>query len=253
MASLSVVLIVKNEQETIEACLDSIESIADEIIVLDSGSDDNTVALCEQKGAKVYVNKVWPGFGKQRQIAQSYATKDWVFMLDADEHFTEQSRAEIRAMVDEDNQNYIWQIPRLSKVFGRFIKHSGWYPDYVMRLYPREKVNYNDSLVHEKLQLNGELHVGNLKHHILHFTYKDMNDYLIKSANYANAWATQRHEQGKTTSIANALLHGVVCFIKMYIIRAGFLDGKQGFILALLSAHSTFVKYIDLWVKNNQG
>ena len=116
MASLSVVLIVKNEQETIEACLDSIESIADEIIVLDSGSDDNTVALCEQKGAKVYVNKEWSGFGKQRQIAQSYATKDWVFMLDADEYFTEQSRAEIRAMVDEDNQNYIWQIPRLRKL-----------------------------------------------------------------------------------------------------------------------------------------
>ncbi len=252
MSSLSVVLIVKNEAENVKKCLDKIKDIADEVIVLDSGSTDETVNICKTYGAKVFNNDDWPGFGKQRQIAQSYATKDWVFMLDADEHFTEQSRKEIRGIVENNEQNTVWQIPRLSKVFGRFIKHSGWYPDYVIRLYAREKVVYNDSLVHEKLAVPTEIKIKNLKHHLLHYTYKDVVDYLVKSAGYAEAWATQRAQQGKKTSITNALMHGVACFIKMYLIRLGFLDGKQGFILALLSGHSTFVKYIALWVMNNE-
>ncbi len=252
MSSLSVVLIVKNEQESIIACLQSIGDLADEIIVLDAGSDDKTLELCQNFGARVYQNTPWPGYGRQRQIAQSYASKEWIFMLDADEHFTRQSREEIKQIVQQNNQNTIWQIPRLSQVFGRFIRHSGWYPDYVIRLYPRAKAQYNDALVHEKVVYPQDMQLKSLQYPLLHYTYKDVHDYLTKSANYAQAWAQQKAQKGKKTTISNALLHGVACFIKMYLLRAGFLDGKQGFVLALLSAHSTFVKYLDLWVRNRK-
>lgn len=143
----------------------------------------------------------------------------------------------------------VYSIPRLSWVFGRFIRHSGWYPDRVLRLYPTSLTQYNDSLVHEKVIVDKSMQVKPLTGDLLHYTYKDLHHYLVKSAGYAEAWAEQRLQRGKTASISQAMLHGIGCFLRMYIFKAGFLDGKQGFVLALLSAHSTFVKYANLWIK----
>ncbi|MBL7004919.1 MAG: glycosyltransferase family 2 protein [Gammaproteobacteria bacterium] len=247
MSELSIVLIVKNEQEGIEKCLQVAQTLADELIVLDAGSEDDTQQISLSFGAKVYENNQWPGYGKQRQIAQSYATKPWVMMLDADEILTAESVAEIKKVVKQNDQDNVYFIPRSTHVFGRFIHYGGWYPDFVARLYPREKVAYNDNLVHEKLLIPTVMKQKKLTHPLLHYSYKDMNDYLVKSAFYAKSWADQRFSQGKKTSILNAALHAIGCFTRMYIFRLGFLDGKQGLILALLSSHSTFVKYIDLW------
>lgn len=246
--SITAALIVKNEAKNLPECLNSV-SWADEIIVLDSGSTDNTVAIAEKMGAKVYVNSDWKGFGYQRQLAQSYATSDWIFWIDADERVTEELKSSIITTINKSDNNIIYSVPRLSWVFGKFIRHCGWYPDPVMRLYPTNLTKYNDSLVHEKVQVNDGVSVKQLQGDLLHYTYDSLEHYLIKSAGYATAWADQRLDSGKKSSIAKGLLHAFGCFFRMYILKAGFLDGRHGLLLSILSAHSTFIKYADLWIK----
>ena len=251
MATLSVVLIVKNEAEHLAACLDTV-SWADEIVVFDSGSSDNTLEIARRYTDKVFVDSDWQGYGVQRIRAQKQASSDWVMMLDADERVSAELQRSIQQVLSEDDQNCVYDIPRLSWVFGRFIRHSGWYPDYVTRLYPRERASYNDARVHEKLSYPQQMTKQKLMGDLLHYTYKDLNHYLVKSAHYAEAWAQQRQERGKQANLLQAFIHGVGCFVKMYIVRAGFLDGRQGLLLALLSGHSTFVKYADLWIRSQE-
>lgn len=244
--TISAVLIVKNEAAHLADCLQSLDW-ADEIIVLDSGSSDNTLEIAAAHGAKVFVEAEWLGFGIQRQRAQRYASCDWILMVDADERVTPELRDSIRQCLTQGPA--IGQINRLSWCFGRYIRHSGWYPDRISRLYPREMAQYNDALVHEKLVQPKHLPVKRLKGDLLHYTYHDLRQYLEKSGQYAEAWALARAAQGRKSSLTNGLLHGIGCFLRMYVLRLGFLDGKQGLLLAILSAHSTFAKYADLWVR----
>lgn len=246
MTKLSVVLIVKNEAQHIEDCLATV-AWADEIVVLDAGSTDDTVARARRYTERVEISANWHGFGIQRQRAQSLASGDWVLMLDADERVSPGLAEEIRGVVQANERHTAYALPRLSWCFGRFIRHSGWYPDYVVRLYPRDKGHYNDNLVHEKVQLKAGMQVRRLRSDLLHFTYDSLHHYLTKSAQYAEAWADQRQQQGRQASLAQGIFHGVGCFMRMYVLRLGVLDGKQGLLLALLSAHSTFAKYADLW------
>jgi (heptosyl)LPS beta-1,4-glucosyltransferase len=247
-ASISAVLIVKDSADTLRACLDSV-TWCDEIVVLDSGSSDETVKIAGEYTDNVFVDTDWQGFGQQRQRAQARVSSDWIFMIDADEVVTPELKASMENVVAGNDQTAVYATPRLSWVFGRFIRHCGWYPDYVVRLYPTSKGRYGDDKVHEKVYYDEGMQLKYLNGDLLHYTYKDMEHYLVKSANYAAAWAEQRYAKGKRASLLQAFLHGVGCFIKMYIIRAGFLDGKQGLLLSLLSAHSTFVKYADLWTR----
>lgn len=248
MPSLSAVLIVKNEEGTLAPCLEKLRW-ADEIVVVDSGSSDNTIEVARQFTSKIFVEADWQGYGVQRQRAQSYASGDWILMVDADEYVTDALRLEIQDVVRVNDQSKVYAVPRLTWCFGGFIRHSGWYPDYNVRLYPRQIAQYGTERVHEKLHYPTSVEVGQLTGDLIHFTYRDLEHYLIKSAQYAKEWAVQRAEQGKSTSLFTGLLHGLGCFVKMYLLRAGFLDGRQGFLLAVLSAHSTFVKYADLWIR----
>lgn len=248
MARLSVALIVRNEAQNLPACLEQVRW-ADEIVVLDAGSTDATLDIARRYTDKVFVAADWQGYGVQRQRAQAHATGDWVFMLDADERVTPELRSAIEKVVAEDRRDRVYAVPRLSWVFGRFIRHGGWYPDRVIRLYARDRARYNDALVHEKLVYDSAMQVENLQGDLLHYTYRDLEHYLVKSAGYAAAWAAQRKAKGKTASLSQGLVHGIGCFLRMYVFRAGFLDGRQGLLLALLSAHSTFVKYADLWIR----
>lgn len=247
MPTLSVAMIVKNEAQDLAACLDTVKGWVDEIVILDSGSTDETAQIAEQYGAKFYVNTDWQGFGKQRQLAQQYVTSDYVLWLDADERVTPELKQSILQAVKNDEQNAVYKIGRLSEVFGRQIRHSGWYPDYVVRLYRTTFAKYGDELVHEKVHFPKEANVKKLTGDLLHFTYKDVHHYLVKSASYAQAWSIQKAKAGKKASLFDGVTHALGCFVKMYLLKAGFLDGKQGFLLAILSAHSTFVKYADLW------
>jgi (heptosyl)LPS beta-1,4-glucosyltransferase len=249
MTTLTVVVITKNEADHLAQCLASCAGLADEIVVLDSGSQDETCAIAKSFGANVWVHDHWQGFGRQRQIAQGYVTTEWVLWLDADEQLTPELKSSIKRALATADTRTLFRVSRLSWVFGRFIRHSGWYPDRVVRLYPTALTRYNDSTVHEHVVVPENTTCKTLEGDLLHFTYRDVQHYLVKSAHYAHLWADQREQQGKKTSIMQGLIHGVGCFLKMYVLKVGFLDGKQGFLLAVLSAHSTFVKYADLWVR----
>ncbi len=249
MSRLSAVMIVKNEEANIKECLESV-LWADEIIVLDSGSSDQTVEIARQFTDKVFIEEDWKGYGVQRRRAQERASGEWILMIDADERVTPELKEEIQEVALRNDYSMAYAIPILPWCFGRFIRHGGWYPAPKVRLYPHSMAHYGNERVHEKLYFEEGLSISKLKGDLLHFTYRDMEHYLVKSARYATEWAQQREHAGKHASLMQGLVHGVGCFLKQYLLKAGFLDGRQGLLLAILSAHSTFVKYADLWNRN---
>lgn len=241
MPSLSVVLITKNEAANIRDCLQS-AAWADEIVVVDAGSTDETVSICKELGAQVYVHE-WPGFGAQKNRALGYATKDWVLSLDADERITESLRAEIvRCMNEEGADGYY--LPRRSQFCGKFVKHCGWYPDYVLRLFKRNAGKFSDSLVHETVLLKGR--TSKMKNPLLHYSYLTAGDVERKVEHYADAGAKQMYQAGKKSSIPSALLRGGWAFVRTYILRLGLLDGLTGWNIARMNARTTYLKYRKL-------
>lgn len=238
---LSVILITKNEAANIRDCLRAV-SWADEIIVVDSGSTDGTPQIAKEMGALVYSHD-WPGFGPQKNRALAYASKDWVFSIDADERVTPEQHAELeRAMQEGGADGYF--CPRLSQFCGTFIWHSGWYPDYVLRLFKRGNGRFSDSLVHESIILEGR--AEKLKIPLLHYSYLTMDDVERKVEHYSNAAAQQMFEEGKRASWMRAALSGGWAFIRTYIVRFGVLDGGAGLQIALMNMRTTFLKYRKL-------
>ncbi|WP_315316301.1 glycosyltransferase family 2 protein [Pantoea vagans] len=245
---LSVVMIAKNEAELLPDCLASV-SWADEIIVLDSGSSDDSVDIATQAGAKVYRSDDWQGYGIQRQRAQHYATGDMILMIDADERVSPELRAAIEQVLVAPPSRTVYSLGRSNLFLGRFMRHSGWYPDRVMRLYPRT-FRYNDNLVHESLQSDGAPVVA-LPGDLQHLTCRDLITFQRKQLAYAEAWATERHQRGKRCGLFSVFSHTLGAFVKTLLLRAGFLDGKQGWILAVVNAQYTFNKYSALWALNH--
>ncbi|MFM2486978.1 glycosyltransferase family 2 protein [Celerinatantimonas yamalensis] len=251
--SIGVLLITKNEQQYLRRCLLSVCDWCDEIVVVDSGSEDETCRIAREFTDKVYEHPQWPGFGKQRQLAQSYMTSDWVFVIDADEWVTPELRDAILTELAEPNNSNVYQVNRRTKAFGKYIDHSGWSPDWVARLYPRSLTQYSDALVHESVVIPKGCQLKKIrKGRLLHDTYQDLHHYIRKTTGYLKSWTDEREGKRKS-GLCTALVHALACFFKMYIINRGFLDGRHGFIVAWLSMHSTFVKYIDLWLRENYG
>ncbi|XXD07548.1 glycosyltransferase family 2 protein [Klebsiella sp. R445] len=242
---LSVVLIAKNAAELLADCLASV-SWADEIVLLDSGSSDNTVELARSLGATVYINTDWQGYGIQRQRAQDYATGEFVLMLDTDERVTPELEQSIRRVLEAPDSTAVYSIARRNYFLGRFMRHSGWYPDRVMRLYERRRFRYNNNLVHESLDAKGA-QVIDLSGDLLHLTCRDFSGFQQKQLAYATAWAQERHQKGKKTSLAGIFGHTLGAFVKTLLLRGGVLDGKQGWLLAVVNAQYTFNKYTELW------
>ncbi|ACH64913.1 lipopolysaccharide core biosynthesis glycosyltransferase KdtX [Aliivibrio fischeri MJ11] len=246
--TLTVALIVKNEANHLQSCLETVQGWVDEIVILDSGSTDSTEAIARQFTDKFFVNPEWPGFGKQRQLAQQHITSDYVLWLDADERVTPELKADIQKAISDNKPNVAYKVNRLSDAFDKEIHYSGWSPDWVLRLYRTNEAQYNDALVHEKVVTSDSVRVEKLKGRLLHFTYDNLHHYINKTTGYLKAWTDER-EGKKKAGLSTALIHALGCFIKMYIIKRGFLDGKHGFILAWLATHSTFIKYIDLYLR----
>ena len=246
--TLAVALIVKDEADNLAACLETVRDWVDEIVILDSGSVDATEAVARRYTEQFFVNADWPGFGAQRRLAQNYVRSDFILWLDADERVTPTLQRSILAAVEADEAHTVYSLCRLSWAFGRYIRHCGWYPGRVVRLYPRRLTQYDQALVHEKVVVGGEMRVKLLHGDVIHYTYRDLHHYLVKSAGYSRDWAVQRQDSGKKGGIAQGLLHAAFCFMKMYLFRLGFLDGRQGLLLSLVSAHATFTKYADLWL-----
>jgi len=243
---LSVIIITKNEAHAIGACLASVAWV-DEIIVVDSGSDDDTVAICHKFGALVSKNE-WPGYGKQKNHALSLAKGDWILSIDADERVTPELRQEIERAIANPDDCVAWKIPRLSSFCGRFIQHSGWWPDYVTRLFHRDYAKFSDDIVHERVIVTGL--TGTLKAHFLHESIENLEDLLTKMNQYSTAGALISHERKKTASLRKAVGHGLWAFFRSYLLRVGFLDGREGFILAVSTAESTYYRHLKLMLMN---
>jgi glycosyltransferase involved in cell wall biosynthesis len=241
--TISVIVITKNEVDAIERCLRSVDW-ADEIIVLDSGSTDRTVEIAQELGARVSVTADWPGFGPQKNRALAQASCDWVLSLDADEWVTPELRYEILNAISNPNGTIAFRVPRLSSFCGRFMRHSGWWPDYVTRLFRRGAARFSDDVVHEHVIPGGK--TGTLRAPIMHETFADLDELLQKMNNYSSLAAQEMRHGGRKAGLAGAVLRGLWAFIRTYLLRGGFLDGREGFMLAVATAEGTYYRYAKL-------
>ena len=245
---LSVIIITKNEASSITACLRSV-SWANEIIVVDSGSTDDTVSICKKHGAIIHTRE-WTGFGAQKNYALSLASNKWVLSIDADERVTTELKESILKVISKRNEISAWRIPRLSSFCGSYIFHSGWHPDYVTRLFKRESARFSDDIIHEKVVVNGK--TGTLKENLLHESIESIDDLLNKMNYYTTAGALTLNNAKKKTSLKKAIFKGIWAFFRAYIVRAGFLDGRSGFMIAISAAETSYYKQIKLLMMQEQ-
>ncbi len=241
--SLSVIIITRNAAETLPACLASV-TWADEIIVLDSGSTDNTLDICRAYQVQIHATD-WRGFGVQKNRALALATSDWVFSIDADEQVSAALHQAILSALQ--NPSYTaWQMPRRSWYCGRFMRHGGWYPDYVTRLFRRDSATFSDDLVHERLLVKKGT-IGRLNTPLIHYPFLRIEQVLDKLNSYSTAGAKMLAQRGKKARLWQAVVKGIWAFIRSYILRLGFLDGAQGFLQAVSAAEGTYYRYVKLW------
>ena len=245
MDRISAVLITKNEARNVERCLASLAPVADEIVVVDDFSSDDTVAICERLGARV-VRQAWLGFGPQKNLANGLARHAFVLSVDADEAldpFLQRAIAEAKAK----GLAGAYQVSRLNWYYGRFIRHGLEHPDRKVRLFPREKVRWDESLVHEGLVFAEPLAVTRLDGHLLHYTYARVEEHVAKANRYTSLAAEDAFRRGARPSLVRMLLGPLAVVLKAYLLKRGFLDGLHGLVLAMLHAHATFQKHAKLW------
>ncbi len=243
MNRLSVVIIARNEEANIERCLKSVRW-ADEIVVADSGSTDGTLKICRRYGCRIRRTR-WLGFSGTRRFAVRKASHDWILSVDADEEVSAGLRAEVRSLMQGMPPVRGYRIPVRSFFLGKPIRHSGWNRESHVRLFDRRHATYNDRIVHEGVRVRGAK--GSLKGVIWHYPYPTLDRYIQKMNQYSGLGARSLQLKGKTSSLFNAFLHAVLKFNKMYFVQRGFLDGRKGFVLAVLSAMSVYFKYLKLW------
>lgn len=249
MGLLSVIVIAHNESANIQACLASVQ-FANQRVVVDSGSTDHTVALAQSLRAEVSVQADWPGFGLQKNRALDLAREEWVLSIDADERVSPALQQEIEAQLARvgHGESVAFEIPRLTQFCGVWIRHCGWTPDHVLRLFRRGEARFSEDLVHESLRLaDPRTRILRLKSPLLHFSYPTPEHYWRKLERYSRDWARQRHAQGRRTTMARAALSGLLAFFRSYFFRLGFLDGAMGFAVCTMQAQAAFGKYFELY------
>ncbi|MCG8473825.1 MAG: glycosyltransferase family 2 protein [Desulfobacterales bacterium] len=245
---ISAVIIAKNEELNLEKCLKSL-SWADEIVVVDSGSQDRTIEIAKAHGARV-IETPWLGFGKTKQFAVESASHDWVFSIDADEVVTEALQKDILSCAGSGDVGG-YRVQRLSFYLGRAIRFSGWRSDAPLRLFDRRLGRFNDKMVHESVEMGAP--VGMIRSQMLHYTYPTIASHLAKIESYSGLGALQQFEKGKKINLFSAAMHGAGKFLKMYVFQLGFLDGKEGFILSVISSFGVALKYFKLWELRQKG
>jgi glycosyltransferase involved in cell wall biosynthesis len=241
---LSAIIITLNEAANIAGCLDTL-AFCDERVVVDGGSSDETVRIAEGKGARVVAHP-FEGFGVQKGFALSQATGDWVLSIDADERVSPALAQEIRAAMASGAADG-YELPRRSSFCGRVMDHSGWGSDHVLRLFRRDKAYFTSDLVHERVVCNGT--IARLKEPLMHEPVRRLEDALSRMDRYSTAGAEQRLASGKRVSFASGIFHGLWAFIRTYVLQAGFLDGREGFLLAVANAEGTYYRYMKAWLK----
>jgi glycosyltransferase involved in cell wall biosynthesis len=246
---ISAILITRNEEQNIRACLESVAWV-DEIVVVDSGSSDSTVAICREFTDHV-ISTDWPGFGPQKNRALDAAGGRWVLSIDADERISEALRDELLAITRDPRSASCWLIPRRSSYCGRMMRHSGWYPDYVLRFFRRECGRFSEDLVHERLVVNCS--PGRAQHDILHFPMETLESAVDKMNRYSTLAAREKFLRGERGSMPQAVGRGLWTFLRTYLLLRGFLDGRQGLMLALTNAGGTYLKYAKLSLMGSRG
>ncbi len=235
---LSVAIITKNEERNIADALESVRDF-DDIIVVDSFSTDRTVEICRNYTDKIYQHE-WMGFSRQKQQAVDYAKNDWVMILDADERVTPELRDEMmREIAAGDNAGFY--VPRKNYFLGKWIRRSGWWPDYTLRIFRKASGYVESREVHEKVVVNGQ--AAYLKSPLVHHTYLTLNDYMEKMEHYSTLAAEEILRQKGRPSSCSLIINPAAVFLKMYVLRLGFIDGIRGLMLAVLYAFQTFLKY----------
>jgi glycosyltransferase involved in cell wall biosynthesis len=244
MSQLSVIIITKNEEKNIRKCLESVRW-AEEIVIVDSGSSDRTMELAKEYTKKIFV-KPWEGYGEAKNFGLSKCSGDWVFWLDADERATVELQKEIQNVLKSAGPDVkALRMPRKANFLGKWIKHCGWYPGRVVRVFRRSEGKFSEERVHEKLEIAGE--IIDLNSDLLHYTDPNLVHYYNKFNNYTSLAADELILKKRKFRFFNMVVNPVWVFVKMYFIKLGFLDGIQGFILCVLSAQYVFTKYAKLW------
>ena len=239
VSPVSVLIITRNEERNIAACLESV-SWATERVVVDSGSTDATMEIARRYTDKVFFHE-WQGYGEAKNFALARCTQPWVLWLDADERVTMELASEIQALLTTNPSVNAYSVARRAYFLGTWIRHCGWYPGYVTRLFRRENGRFSEHRVHEELIIEGD--VKRLNNDLLHYTDNDLEHYFNKFNDYTTLAAQELIEQGKRPSMCDLLLRPPFTFLRMYVLRAGFLDGIHGLMLCALSAFYVFVKY----------
>lgn len=242
---LSVIVITRNEKANISDCLQSLD-FADEVLVLDNASTDGTADIARSFGARVTMTTDWPGFGPQKNRVLDLAGGEWVLSIDADERVTPELRDEILTTISAAPSQDVFSFPRLSSYCGQYMMHSGWNPDWVVRLFRRGKTRFSDDLVHERLLVQGP--VARLKAPLLHLSFPDFESVLDKVNRYSTAGAQGLARKDKSASLWGAIGHGAWAFVRTYILRRGFLDGQLGLALAISNAEGTYYRYAKRWL-----
>jgi glycosyltransferase involved in cell wall biosynthesis len=250
MNAITAVIITHNEARNIERCLSSLKTVADEIIVVDSFSTDNTVAICEKEGA-IVKQQAWSGFGPQKNAGIQLARHEYILSLDADEALDDELKATILAAKKEGLQG-VYDFTRLNFYYGKFLRHGVEYPDYKIRLFPKTIVRWNNELVHETLLVPANIPKTRLKGHLLHYTYFTIQEHVAKANKYTDLGAELNFKKGKRASWLKMIFGPPATFIQAFILKGGFLDGGHGFIVAIFHAYGTFMKYAKLWQLNNE-
>jgi (heptosyl)LPS beta-1,4-glucosyltransferase len=240
---LTATIITHNEELNIERSLKSL-SWVDEIVVVDSYSEDKTVVICKKYNCKV-IQTEWKGFGKTKKFAVDNASNDWILSIDADEEVTDSLRKNIEALLINP-QNNSYSVKRKSFYLGKEVKHCGWDNDYPLRLFNRRFGNFNDKEVHESVKIKGER--SKIHEPLLHYTYPTISSHIEKMNRYSNLALVN---ESKKTSILGSVALGINKFVKMYFLQRGFLDGKVGFVLSYNSAFGVYLKYIKRWQQKN--
>lgn len=241
---ISLTVITRNAEAHIERCLRSVPFIED-LVVLDCGSTDRTVALAEACGARVFV-EAWRGFGPQKRRAAELAKHEWILSLDADEALSPESLNEVEDWARRGLVGEAYAFPRLSYHMGRWIHHGGWYPDWQVRLFDRRKTNWTDAQIHEKVAAVAPVR---LRFPLHHWVFADLSDQVSTNNRYSSLGAEDLYQRGRAFTLFNLLVKPKVKFIETYIWKRGFLDGLPGFIIAVGAAYSVFLKWAKLWEK----
>jgi glycosyltransferase involved in cell wall biosynthesis len=237
---LSVAIIACNEAANLPACLRSV-AWADEIVVVDNGSTDGSQRIVRDFGARLIETPDWPGFGAQKNRALDACRGEWVLSLDADERVSAELRAEIETVLAQPAFD-VYALPRRSSYCGRFIRHGGWWPDYVTRLFRRGAARFSDARVHEALVTDRP--IGRLRAPLVHYSFRSMEQVLDKMNRYSSEGAAILAARGRAPGLGTAIAHGLAAFLRTYVLRLGFLDGRHGFLLAVSNAEGSYYRYV---------